>query len=191
MAGAAHAAGAASIAARGISVTKEIIIATGLGLAAGGVFKARTRAVSAPQTGQPADVGAAVVEGARVVGSRLLSAPSSLWGPARGSRWSAGGLPPLRRERFPPWPPCPHSPPHACLFADTATGLALELAAQGGAALRGPGQGQVRRNAARFAGKTPERHVRFHLWARLGFTPSRRRVTCAPAATTWLADCET
>jgi len=65
MAGAAHAAGAASIAARGISVTKEIIIATGLGLAAGGVFKARTRAVSAPQTGQPADVGAAVVEGAR------------------------------------------------------------------------------------------------------------------------------
>ena len=190
MAGAAHAAGAASIAARGISVTKEIIIATGLGLAAGGVFKARTRAVSAPQTGQPADVGAAVVEGARCRFKASLCT-FELMGPARGSRWSAGGLPPLRRERFPPWPPCPQSPPHARLFADTATGLALELAAQGGAALRGPGQGQVRRNAARFARKTPERHVRFHLWARLGFIPSRRRVTCAPAATTWLADCET
>ncbi len=39
----AGAAGSAAIAARGISVGKEIVIASGLGLVAGGVFKARAR----------------------------------------------------------------------------------------------------------------------------------------------------
>ena len=43
MVSASHAKGAAEIAARGISVTKEIAYATVLGLAGGSVFKARTR----------------------------------------------------------------------------------------------------------------------------------------------------
>jgi hypothetical protein len=44
---ASHAKGAAEIAARGISVTKEIAYATVLGLAGGAVFKARVRALAA------------------------------------------------------------------------------------------------------------------------------------------------
>ena len=44
MVSAAHAKGAAEIAARGISVTKEIVYASVLGLAGGSVFKARARA---------------------------------------------------------------------------------------------------------------------------------------------------
>ncbi len=46
----AGAAGSAAIAARGISVVKEIVIATGLGLAAGGVFKVRPRPCAARAT---------------------------------------------------------------------------------------------------------------------------------------------
>jgi hypothetical protein len=44
MVSAAHAKGAAEIAARGISVTKEIVYASVLGLAGGSVFKARALA---------------------------------------------------------------------------------------------------------------------------------------------------
>ena len=51
MVSASHAKGAAEIAARGISVTKEIAYATVLGLAGGSVFKARTsRALAARVT---------------------------------------------------------------------------------------------------------------------------------------------
>ena len=47
MVSASHAKGAAEIAARGISVTKEIAYATVLGLAGGAVFKARAHALAA------------------------------------------------------------------------------------------------------------------------------------------------
>ena len=48
MVSAAHAKGAAEIAARGISVTKEIAYATVLGLAGGSVFKVRALRSPAP-----------------------------------------------------------------------------------------------------------------------------------------------
>jgi hypothetical protein len=120
----AGAAGSAAIAARGISVVKEIVIATGLGLAAGGVFKVR------PCAPAPLATVAAQRRGARTLlpVSRRAAGGAAL---ATTVRERARGNPNLRQ-----W--CAHALVRRCR---RVTDVALERPSQGGAVLRGPEQG--------------------------------------------------
>lgn len=149
MAGAAHAAGAASIAARGISVTKEIIIATGLGLAAGGIFKAR--ALPRPRRSSGRVAGLLRRVGFAVPFCSSLDRAAGAGAHSAAARWQACCT---RDTSTSAWPRLwgsvkeqnqPRSLSRApwLLLTDATAGLALELAAEGGAALRGLGQGKV------------------------------------------------
>ena len=155
MVSASHAKGAAEIAARGISVTKEIAYATVLGLAGGSVFKARTRvhllrgsraACRAVPRALPCGRLSCCAAQQRPAGARTLSELRS------GAQRNPNG-PRAARADGPRAAPPP-------------AGVALEQPPQDGAVLRGPCQGaggQVSAGGAR----RKTRHGRTRTRARL------------------------